>query len=106
VAFTETGSTARLVSKYRPKAAIYAFTPSVETYRRMALYAGVRPMMFDRVTSTDEMMADAERILVERGLADEGEAVIMAAGVPPNQQASTNLIKIHVVGTAFGGGPL
>jgi pyruvate kinase len=105
VAFTETGSTARLVSKYRPKASIYAFTPSIETYRRMALYAGVRPMMFDRVTSTDEMMADAERILIERGLAEEGEAVIMAAGVPPNQQASTNLIKIHVVGTAFGGGP-
>ena len=105
VAFTETGSTAPLVSKYRPKAEIFAFTPVVETYRRMALYAGVRPMMFDRVTSTDEMMANAERILMERGLADHGEAVIMAAGVPPNQSASTNLIKIHVIGSALGGGP-
>ena len=99
VAFTESGSTARLLSKYRPHADILAFTPLVETYRRMAAYGGVRPMMLDRVHSTDEMIASAERRMLEDGLVEHGEGVVMVAGVPPNEKSSTNLMKLHQIGS-------
>jgi len=103
VAFTESGSTARLVSKYRPEAAIVAFTPSIATYRRMALLWGVTPVCFERQESTDDMIAAAERMLLERGIVSPGERLAMAAGVPPNQDASTNLLKLHVIGEGSSG---
>jgi pyruvate kinase len=105
VAFTESGNTALLVSKYRPRARIVAFTPDQRTRRRMALLWGVTPMAFPRLESTDEMIFAAERLLREHGFAGEGEWVVMAAGVPPNQRASTNLLKLHVVGTGSAGFP-
>ena len=99
VAFTESGSTARLVSRYRPNSRIVAFTPSERTYNRLAIVWGVTPMMFPRLGSTDEMIAAAERILLDRGIVQPGEWVAMAAGIPPNRQASTNLLKLHVIGS-------
>jgi pyruvate kinase len=103
VAFTETGATARLVSKYRPAAAIVGFTPRPETLRRMAVLWGVTPVALPRRSSTDEMIETAERILVERGFAARGDRVAMAAGVPPNQDLATNLLKLHVVGEVARG---
>ena len=103
VAFTETGATARLVSKYRPAAAIFGFTPRPETLRRMAVLWGVTPVALPRRSSTDEMIETAERILLERGLAVRGDRVAMAAGVPPNQDLATNLLKLHVVGEVARG---
>jgi len=99
IAFTESGTTARLLSKYRPHADVYAFTPISKTYRRMAMLGGVTPMMLDRVDSTDAMIAIAEKELVRQGVAEVGDAVVMIAGVPPNQRSSTNLMKLHVVGS-------
>lgn len=107
IAFTESGSTARLISKYRPRTAIYAYTPEPLTYRRMALYAGVTPHMFERVHSTDEMIRHAEAHLLAEGHVKVGDGVVMAAGIPPNISASTNLMKLHTIGsstTGFGGG--
>jgi pyruvate kinase len=97
VAFTESGSTARLLSKYRPRARIVAFTPEERTFRRMALFWGVQPVMFHRLGSTDEMVREASRHLVELGICRPGDAVVIVAGVPPNQRHSTNLMKLHVV---------
>ncbi len=105
VAFTESGSTARLISKYRPRADIYAYTPLPATYRRMALFAGVSPLMFKRVESTDEMIAHAERDLLEKGIVAPGDGFVMAAGIPPNQAAATNLMKLHSIGSAVTGIP-
>ena len=105
VAFTESGSTARLISKYRPKADIYAYTPTTRTYRRMALYSGVRPGVFRRVDSTDEMILYAEHQLLEEGIVKKGDGVVMAAGIPPNQAASTNLMKLHSIGSTIVGVP-
>lgn len=99
VAFTESGTTARLLSKYRSRADVYAFTPVERTYRQMAIYGGVHPMMIERVHSTDEMIGAAETELVRRGLVHTGDGLVMVAGVPPNEQASTNLMKLHVVGS-------
>jgi pyruvate kinase len=105
VAFTESGSTARLISKYRPRADIYAYTPEPSTFRRMAIYAGVTPLMFGRVNSTDEMIDYAERHLLEAQIVHVGEGLVMAAGIPPNQAASTNLMKLHSVGSSAVGVP-
>jgi pyruvate kinase len=99
VAFTESGTTARLLSKYRSRADVYAFTPVVSTYRKMAIYGGVRPMLIDRVHSTDDMIAAAETELLRRGLVKKGDGLVMVAGVPPNQSASTNLMKLHRAGS-------
>ncbi len=98
MAFTESGSTARLISKYRPHTDVYAYTPLEETYRRMALYSGVTPLRFTRVGSTDEMIAYAEQNLLELGIVKPGDSVVMAAGIPPNQAAATNLMKLHLIG--------
>ncbi len=103
VAFTETGNTARLISKYRPAQRIVAFTPNPVTRRRMAMMWGVHPHSFRRRDFTDEEIASAAEILAAEGIADRGEAVVMVAGVPPNIRASTNMVKVHRVGEVSGG---
>lgn len=102
VAFTESGNTARLISKYRPEARIVAFSPNERTLRLMALFWGVTPHPFERRTYTDEELASAAAYLEQDGLAKPGDPVVMVAGVPPNQSASTNLVKVHVVGELSG----
>jgi pyruvate kinase len=103
VAFTESGNTARLLSKYRPEARIVAFTPNEATLRQMALYWGVSPHPFERRTYTDEELASAADILAREGVVSKGDRVVMVAGVPPNVRASTNLVKVHVIGEISGG---
>jgi pyruvate kinase len=102
VAFTETGSTARLISKYRPPQRVVAFTPNDVTRRQMALYWGIHPHSFERREYTDDEIAAAGEILAAEGVAAPGESVVMVAGVPPNFQASTNLVKVHQVGELSG----
>ena len=103
VAFTETGSTARLISKYRPEAAIVAFTPIPSTQRRMALYWGVTAYPFERRDYTDHEIAAAEKFLEREEICRRGDLVVMVAGIPPNQRSATNLMKIHLVGERQGG---
>ena len=103
VAFTESGNTARLISKYRPESAIVAFSPNWTTRNRMALFWGVAPHDFERENYTDDEIASAAAILEEEGIVAFGETVVMVAGVPPNVRASTNLLKVHVVGELPGG---
>lgn len=100
VAFTETGNTALLLSKYRPTAQIMAFTPEPSTLRRMALYWGVIPNSFVRLDHTDVMISTAEETLIRMETCAVGDGVVMVAGIPPNQQASTNLMKLHTIGEA------
>lgn len=102
VAFTESGNTARLISKYRPEQQVVAFTPNAATQRQMALYWGVIPHEFERADYTDEEMARAAALLEQEGAAVDGELIIMVAGVPPNFQASTNLVKVHRIGEMSG----
>lgn len=103
VAFTESGNTARLISKYRPEQRVVAFTPNDSTRRRMAMYWGVMPHRFERREYTDDEIALASTMLEREGLARRGEIVVMVAGVPPNFQASTNLVKVHRIGELSGG---
>lgn len=103
VAFTESGSTARLISKYRPDASIVAFTPSESTRRRMSLYWGVTAYPFERREYTDHEIAAAEKFLEREELCRRGDLVVMVAGIPPNERSATNLMKIHLVGERHGG---
>ena len=103
VAFTESGNTARLISKYRPEAEIVAFSPNPVTRNRMSLFWGVTPHDFEREIYTDNEIASASRILQAEGLVQLGDTLVMVAGVPPNIRASTNLLKVHIVGELSGG---
>jgi pyruvate kinase len=102
VAFTESGSTARLISKYRPPQRVVAFTPNTTTRRRMAMFWGIHPHAFERREYTDDEIAAAASILVEEGVVSTGEIVVMVAGVPPNVRAATNLVKVHEIGELSG----
>ena len=97
--FTESGATARLLSKYRPGADIVAFTNNLPTFRRMAAYWGVRPRLIGRHETTDDLIVAAGEALMAEGAVEPGEQVVMVAGIPPNQGAQTNLVQIHRVGS-------
>ena len=68
----------------------------------MALFWGIQPHAFERRDYTDDEIAAAATILSEEGVVANGETVVMVAGVPPNFQASTNLVKVHVIGEVSG----
>ncbi len=97
IAFTESGNTARLISDYRPKARIIALTPHLETYNRLAVFWGVEPVKVPAVKSTDAMLRQVNKTLVERGFAHVGEELVITSGVPLGQKGSTNMLKLHRV---------
>src|ERR1700681_1646613 len=94
--FTETGNTARMISKYRPKAAIYAFTHIEPVVQRMNLYWGVHPVRCPQARSAEQMVTMAERDLVRRGLLKPGDVLGVVAGTR-QASGSTNLMRLHVV---------
>jgi pyruvate kinase len=96
VAFTESGMTAELLSCYRPKAPIVAITYHEETYRRLALWWGVVPVMSAFYATTDEMILKGEELLERRGLASSGETIVMLAG-QQNTAGATNMLRVHTL---------
>jgi pyruvate kinase len=95
---TESGYTARMVSKYRPKAPIIAVTPNEHVMRRMCLLWGVTPLLGVDARNTDEMFQVALERAMRAGYINFGDLVIITAGVPVGRSGTTNLIKIHHVG--------
>ncbi len=93
ITFTQSGSTAQLVSKYRPRRTILAPTPLEKTYRRLALIWGVIPTLSESMTNTDDMMDKALEAVLKSGLVQRGEKVVITAGVPVGVPGMTNLIK-------------
>jgi len=100
VCFTESGNTVRLLSRYRAEAEIIALTPSRRTLNGMTVLSHVRPMLCERATSLEDMLHEAQTMLLERGLVLHGEELIFVAGVPPGVSRSTNVMKLHRVGEA------
>jgi pyruvate kinase len=98
VVFTSTGSSARLVSRYRPPVGVYAITPHDTTARQLAVNYGVTPILAPDVSSTDEMLCQMDRVLVEGGYLQRGELVVFLAGQPVGRPGTTNLMKLHRVG--------
>jgi pyruvate kinase len=97
VAFSESGMTARLVSKQRPLAPIIAFTPFGAVRQRMALYWGVIPHTMPQITQTDERVSEAERRLKAEGLVKAGQRIVILSGTRIGQPGGTNLMKLHEV---------
>jgi pyruvate kinase len=98
VVFTSTGSSARLVSRYRPPVGIYAITPHDTTARQLAVNYGVTPLLAPDVSSTDEMLCQMDRVLVDGGYVEQGQLVVFLAGQPVGRPGTTNLMKLHRVG--------
>ncbi len=100
--FTETGSTARLVSKHRPLRPIIAFSTIQETRRRMSLYWGVVPRTIGKVQDIEELVHAAERRRLEVRLVQPGDVVGIVAGTPLLVGGTTNFMKFHVIGSDEG----
>ncbi len=97
VAFTNSGFTARMVSKYRPRTDIIAFTSDDKVQHQLNLSWGVVPLKMDYIDTTDEIIEQTEKILLERNIVDEGDVIIVSLGTPIFVKGTTNLMKIHVV---------
>ena len=101
---TESGYTARMISKYRPKSPIIAVTPSELVVRRLSLVWGVIPILGEEVNGTDEMFRVAVERSIKAGLIRLGDLVIITAGVPVGRSGTTNLMKVHHVGELIAKG--
>jgi pyruvate kinase len=95
--FTSSGFTARKVSTCRPSVPIFAATPEPETYRQLSLVWGVTPALVEHSTNYDAMLASARSQIVERGMAQPGERLVVTAGVPFDMPGTTNLLKVEAV---------
>ena len=98
--FTESGDSARRMSRLRHGLPIIAFTPNEATRRRMALTWGVRSFIVPRMKHTDELFGQVDDVLLGNGLAVPGDRVVVTAGSPPGLPGSTNDLRVHRVGDA------
>lgn len=100
VVFTQSGSTALLLSKHRPKIPIVAFTPYESVCRFCSLLWGVIPQQLGYIDNTDELVRQMDERLVLSGFAQRGDTVIMVAGIPLQLKRRANFVKVHVVSEA------
>jgi pyruvate kinase len=104
VAFTETGRSARLVARYRPRMPLMAFTPNPRVRSQLALCWGVETFLVPKATSTDDMVRMVDSALTEVGRARIGELLVIIAGVPPGVPGTTNGMRVHRMGTNIASG--
>jgi pyruvate kinase len=95
LAFTQTGSTAALVSKYRPALPIYAVTPSRAVRRRLTLYAGVQSLRVQIEGDTEAQIRSVEKTVLATGRLKKGDVVVITMGSPLSTSGTTNLMKVH-----------
>lgn len=101
--FTESGDSARRMSRLRSSIPMLVFTPHEAIRRRMALTWGVRSFLVEPVTHTDDMFVQVDDFLLGEGLAGIGDKVVVIAGTPPGIAGSTNDMRVHCIGDAHGG---
>jgi pyruvate kinase len=97
VCFTSSGFTARKVATCRPTVPVFACTPEPETFRQLAMVWGVTPALTEHSTNYDTMLAAARQQILERGLAQPGERLVVTAGEPFDMPGTTNLLKVEAV---------
>jgi pyruvate kinase len=103
VTFTQSGDSARRISRLRSVIPIIAMTPEMGTYNRLALTWGVESLFTPKVKHTDEMVLQADKMLIDGKRAEIGETVLIVAGSPPGIPGSTNAMRVHIVGDAVNG---
>jgi len=101
--FTESGDTARRMSRLRPRFPMMAFTPDPAIRRRMAVTWGIQSALVEHVAHTDLMYIQVDNFFLGNGLAAEGDKVVVISGSPPGIIGSTNDIRIHKIGDAVNG---
>jgi len=99
LAFTQTGKTVGLVTKYRSRVPVFAVTPSQAVRRRLALYAGVRSLRVDIEGDTETQIRSVEEAVLASGVLRRGEVVVITMGSPVSAPGTTNLLKVHRLGT-------
>ncbi len=102
VVMTTSGSTARLIARYRPPVPIYAFTNSADVARQLSLIYGVRVLVTPTEPTTEEMLTVMDRTLLERGLLQVRDTVILVAGQPMWRSGTTNMMILHRIGEVRG----
>lgn len=95
---TQSGHSARIVSKYRPSCGIIAVTPYWHVARKLSIVWGVYPIIAERMESADEVIESSVNEAMGHGLIKKGDLVVIAAGVPAGYVGTTNLMKVHIVG--------
>lgn len=104
ICYTGSGGIARLVSDYRPKVPVYAFTPQPATFQSLALYWGVIPIRFSPSSPSGEtIFIDLDQAVLERGMFERGDRVVIALGWPIKAHTSVNLLKLHKIGETLRG---
>ena len=98
VAFTETGSSARLVARHRSRTRIMAFTPNEQVRNQLTLVWGIETFLVPRVSHTDEMVEQLDKILLDFGIFKMHDLILVIAGVPPGVPGSTNGMRVHKLG--------
>ena len=98
VVMTESGSSSRIVSHFRPKANIFSLSPYINICNRMSLFWGVISIHTQKFKSTDQMLIHSEKILLNEKYIKKGQTFVMTAGVPVGITGSTNMLKIQEVG--------
>ena len=98
ITVTKSGSTARILSRYRPACVIVGCTTEKHVWRQLALSWGTVPLMIAEESNTDDLFEHAVDAAVQNGLVHDGELVVLTAGVPLGTSGTTNLMKVHVVG--------
>jgi pyruvate kinase len=99
LAFTQTGKTVGLVTKYRSRIPIFAVTPSQAVRRRLALFGGVRSIQVDIEGDTENQIRAVEAAVLEGGFLQRGDVVVITMGSPVSAPGTTNLLKVHRLGT-------
>lgn len=100
LAFTQTGSIAAILAKYRPSVPIIAVTPSKDVQRRLAIYAGVSSLLVNSEGTTEEQITTVEQTVLSHGALKKGDMVVITMGSPISATGTTNLMKVHRLGTA------
>ena len=104
VTVSESGNTARLLSKYRPSQPIIACVMDEQVQRQLSISWGITPLMMDLATSTDELIEKSTALAKENGYLHDGELAVVTAGVPVGVSGTTNMIKIHMIGNCLSTG--
>ncbi len=97
IAFSISGSTSQYISKHRPSRTVYAFSPLLSVYNRLALVWGIAPSLISNIQDTRKLMGAAENLLVRKGVIKKDDLVVIITGLAL-KSGSTNMIKIHRVG--------
>ncbi|ROR74509.1 pyruvate kinase alpha/beta domain-containing protein, partial [Bogoriella caseilytica] len=101
VTFTQSGDSARRMARLRSSIPHLAFTPDPTTRARLAVTWGTETYTVPTVSHTDDMVNQVDQLLQSSGLANEGDRIVVVAGMPPGTVGSTNSIRVHKIGETY-----